>query len=133
MAAKAKTWNQRLTGLLKERDIKAAALARRCKMSRQSMNGWTSGDTKNPRLDNFFAACDALNVRPRWLALGQLPLEPQPDDAPPPFTELVIQIAEMLEQRSERAQRAIFELLEGIEPEPDSRPTDATERQATNR
>lgn len=133
MPAAAKTWNERLNALLEERAIKPAQFARQCKMSRQSMGGWTSGDTKNPRLDNFFAACDALKVRPRWLALGHEPMEPQADDAPPPFTELVLQIAEMLELRSESAQRNILKLLAEIPPENDTRPINATPRRVANR
>lgn len=111
---KAETWNDRLNGLLEERSVRPAKLARACKMTRASVNEWTKGTTKNPKLDNFFAACDALKVRPRWLALGDLPMEPLPDDAPPPFTELVYRIAEMLELRSESAQRKILELLKDI-------------------
>lgn len=116
---KPETWNDRLNRILEERGIKPAELARQCHISRASINGWTNGTTNNPRLDNFFAACDFLRLRPRWLALGHKPMEPQKDDAPPAYTELIRQIADELEVRSERVQQKLLEFLLEFPEEPE--------------
>jgi transcriptional regulator with XRE-family HTH domain len=130
MAKKPATWTERFLWALEQRSMKPGTLARVCKISRASMTEWTNGQTKNPRLDNFFAACDELGIRPRWLALGDPPIEPQSDDAPPPFSERVMRIAEMLERRPVSAQQTVLDLLRQIpERAEQERPTDAENRQ----
>lgn len=129
MRGKSKTWNERLNWALGDRSMRHVDLARACKMSRPSVTEWTNGTTKNPRLDKFFAACGALRLRPRWLALGEEPIDPLPDDAPPRYTELVREIADMLGKRTEEQQRKVLGLIADI-PEADHPPTRAKDRRA---
>jgi transcriptional regulator with XRE-family HTH domain len=131
MTKKTTTWTERFLCALEHRGMKPGTLARICRISRASMAEWTSGQTKNPKLDNFFMACDELRIRPRWLALGDLPKEPQADDAPPPFSDRVMEIAEMLERRPASAQQTVLDLLHQIpERAEHERPTNAETRRA---
>jgi transcriptional regulator with XRE-family HTH domain len=50
----------------------AAALARRIGLPRQTVHRWLNGDTKNMTHENLYHLADALNVRARWLALGDV-------------------------------------------------------------
>lgn len=91
MAAKLKTWNERLVWALERRKVRKAELARACGIERSSVQEWADGKTGDPKLAPFFAACDYLRVQPRWLALGEGPV----DTAPlPPRTAKLVQALE---------------------------------------
>jgi transcriptional regulator with XRE-family HTH domain len=53
--------------------LSQADLARRCGVTRASVNGWLQGRTVNIRPDHLFAAADALGVEARWIATGKGP------------------------------------------------------------
>jgi transcriptional regulator with XRE-family HTH domain len=113
MARKLTTWNQRLDWAMERRGVKNADLARACNIQRASITEWRDGTTKDPKLAPFFAACVKLRVRPRWLALGEEPIDPRPDDAPPqiPLPELIELVAKALARRSEDDQRRVLEIV----------------------
>ena len=46
-------------------------LAKKARCTKSAVSQWESGDTKNLKLENFFAVADALEVEPRWLASGK--------------------------------------------------------------
>lgn len=90
-----------------------AELARACGVERASITDWTNGKTKDPKLAPFFKACDALQVRPRWLALGEYPIEPQSTDRPPHGRESVLEtVTRLAEQLSIAEQRSVLEILQ---------------------
>ena len=124
------TWNDRLNWAIQARGVKKAELARACGVERASVQEWTDGKTKDPKLGPFFAACVFLRVRPRWLALGDGPVDPLPDDAPypappPPMTDLLLELAARLKNLGEDDQRRILELImrmpEAAAPHPPKR------------
>lgn len=121
---KLRTWNARLDWAMEDRNVKNADLARACKIERASITEWRNGKTKDPKLAPFFAACAKLKIRPRWLALGEEPIDPLPDDAvqPPSLTELLIEIAAALAKRSEEDQRRVLEVVMRLPEESGRRP-----------
>lgn len=114
MRTKLKTWNERLNWALEDRRITKAELARACGIERASMTEWTNGKTKDPKLAPFFKACDALRVRPRWLALGEYPIDPQPvDTARYSRGEMIETVTRLAEQLSAAEQRSVLNILQG--------------------
>lgn len=111
--AKLSTWNERLSWAMSDREVRNAELARACKIERASVTEWRNGKTKDPKLAPFFAACEFLRIRPRWLALGEEPIEPLPDDAVqhPTLPALLAQIAEALAHHTEEEQRRVLEIV----------------------
>lgn len=47
-----------------------AELGRRVGLPRQTVHRWINGDTKNMTHENLYKVADALQVRARWLAVG---------------------------------------------------------------
>lgn len=47
-----------------------AELGRRVGLPRQTVHRWINGDTKNMTHENLYRLADALQVRARWLAVG---------------------------------------------------------------
>lgn len=47
-----------------------AELGRRIGLPRQTVHRWINGDTKNMTHENLYKVADALQVRARWLAVG---------------------------------------------------------------
>jgi transcriptional regulator with XRE-family HTH domain len=47
-----------------------AELGRRIGLPRQTVHRWINGDTKNMTHENLYEVADALQVRARWLAVG---------------------------------------------------------------
>ena len=47
-----------------------AELGRRISLPRQTVHRWINGDTKNMTHENLYKVADALQVRARWLAVG---------------------------------------------------------------
>lgn len=47
-----------------------AELGRRIGLPRQTVHRWINGDTKNMTHENLYKVSDALQVRARWLAVG---------------------------------------------------------------
>lgn len=114
MRANHKTWNDRLNWALKERHMSKAELARACGVERASITDWTNGKTKDPKLVPFFKACDALQIRPRWLALGEYPIEPRLVDTVRYDRENMLQtVTRLAEQLSAAEQRSILDILQG--------------------
>jgi transcriptional regulator with XRE-family HTH domain len=127
MPEKLRTWTDRLNWAMTDRGVKNAELARACNIERASITEWRNGKTKDPKLAPFFAACTKLKVRPRWLALGELPIDPLPDDAvqQPSMTTLLTEIARALADLNEEDQRKVLEIVLRM-PQADRRPTRAT-------
>ena len=50
-----------------------AELGRRIGLPRQTVHRWINGDTKNMTHENLYKVADALQVRARWLAVGDAP------------------------------------------------------------
>lgn len=111
MAARFRTWNDRLNWALRERQISKAELARACGIERASVTEWTNGKTKDPKLAPFFLACDKLHISPRWLALGEGPIEPAivPHVTRESVLETVTRLAESL---SAAEQRRVLNILQ---------------------
>lgn len=113
MRTRLKTWNERLNWALRERRMTKAELARACGVERASITEWTNGKTKDPKLVPFFKACDALNVRPRWLALGEYPIEPTPADSVHySRAEMISTVTRLAEQLSAAEQRSVWNILQ---------------------
>lgn len=107
------TWNDRLNWALHERGMSKAALARACGIERASVTEWTNGKTKDPKLQPFFLACDALRLRPRWLALGEGPIEPRPVDHHIAKHETLVEtVARLAEELSNADQRRVLNILQ---------------------
>lgn len=114
MRTKHKTWNERLNWALEKRRMKKSELARACGVERASITDWTNGKTKDPKLAPFFRACDALQVRPRWLALGEYPVEPMPADSGHySRSEMLETVTRLAEQLSAAEQRSVLNILQG--------------------
>jgi transcriptional regulator with XRE-family HTH domain len=127
MRTNLKTWNERLVWALKDRDVSKSELARACKIERASMTEWTNGKTRNPQLAPFFAACVKLRIRPRWLALGEPPVDALPGGSTVAvWTELLTAIAEQLTRLSEQDQRIVLKLVSAMQAEGVPRPIRAT-------
>ncbi|MBX3661243.1 MAG: helix-turn-helix transcriptional regulator [Burkholderiales bacterium] len=47
-----------------------AELGRRIGLPRQTVHRWINGDTKNMTHENLYKVADVLQVRARWLAVG---------------------------------------------------------------
>jgi transcriptional regulator with XRE-family HTH domain len=137
MGGKLRTVNERLLwamqhnnkGERRARRVANAELAKACGVRRASVQDWLNGKTKNLRLEYFFGACDYLNVRPRWLALGEEPVAPLPDDSPQPpvigaeWTALLTELARLLARRSEDNQRRVLEIVMQMPEAMAQRPT----------
>jgi transcriptional regulator with XRE-family HTH domain len=107
------TWNDRLNWALKQRGVSKAALARSCGVERASITDWTNGKTKDPKLVPFFLACDTLRLQPRWLAIGEGPIEPITDSADSGRHESLLQtVARLAEQLSSADQRRVLTILQ---------------------
>jgi transcriptional regulator with XRE-family HTH domain len=65
------TLAKRITARRKELGLSASDLANICGISPAAVFKWESGGTSNLKHDHLFMLADALNVRPRWLALGE--------------------------------------------------------------
>lgn len=90
-----------------------SALARACGVERASVTEWTNGKTKDPKLAPFFLACDALHLNPRWLGLGQGPIEPLPEHAGPGRHETLVEtVARLAERLSNADQRRVLNILQ---------------------
>lgn len=114
MRTNLKTWNDRLVWALKERRMSKAELARACGIERASVTEWANGKTKDPKLAPFFKACDALQVRPRWLALGEYPIEPLPADTVRYSRDNMLEtVTRLAEQLSAAEQRSVLNILQG--------------------
>lgn len=113
MRTRLKTWNDRLNWALHDRRISKAELARACGVERASVTDWTNGKTKDPKLVPFFKACDALQVRPRWLALGEYPIDLLLADRVPYPRESVLEtVTRLAEQLSVAEQRSVLNILQ---------------------
>ena len=113
MRTKHKTWNERLLWAMEKRRITKSELARACGVERASVTEWANGKTKDPKLAPFFKACDALQVRPRWLALGEYPIEPLPADAAHYSREEMLEtVTRLAEQLSAAEQRSVLNILQ---------------------
>ena len=55
-------------------EVKKAHLAKACGVAPAAVSQWVSGETKNMKLENLFAAADFLGIEPRWLATGEGPM-----------------------------------------------------------
>jgi transcriptional regulator with XRE-family HTH domain len=62
---------KRIRGRRNELGLSAADVAAICDVSRTAVLKWESGTTENLKHDHLFVVADALNVQPRWLALGE--------------------------------------------------------------
>ena len=62
--------------------ITGVALARACKVTPPSVNGWLSGKSKTIEGSNLVAAAEFLKVNPKWLADGKGPKYPTEETAP---------------------------------------------------
>jgi transcriptional regulator with XRE-family HTH domain len=103
------SWNDRLTLALRIRGVTKAELARACRIERASVTEWANGKTKDPKLVPFFLACDKLRIRPRWLALGEGPMELSDLSMRESLVETITQLAERL---STADQRQVLHILE---------------------
>jgi transcriptional regulator with XRE-family HTH domain len=114
MRTNRKTWNERLVWALNERRMTKAELARACGVERASITEWANGKTKDPKLVPFFKACDALQVRPRWLALGEYPIEPLSSDTLRYSRDNMLEtVTRLAEQLSAAEQRSVLNILQG--------------------
>lgn len=81
------TLAERLTLAMKgETEVKAAELARACKVKPPSVADWLSGKTKKMEGANLLAAAELLKVDPWWLATGEGSMT-RGDNAPAPHRE----------------------------------------------
>lgn len=71
-------------------------LARRMKLSRQTVHNWTTGRGENLTPEMLYRLADALEVNPRWLALGPPNVPAAPVYLSPEDQE-VLEIRNMLE------------------------------------
>lgn len=67
------TLADRITERSKELGVSVADIADACGVSQKAVYLWLSGKNKNLKHDHLFALSEALNVTPRWLALGEGP------------------------------------------------------------
>lgn len=72
-------------------------LARKMKVNRQTVHRWVDGQGEKLTPEMLFNLADALNVSPKWLALGP-PESPVPPRQLDPDTTEIIQIKEALER-----------------------------------
>lgn len=59
-----------------------AGLARACRISRASVSGWLSGDSKTIKGVNLVKAAEYLGVTENWLATGEPPMRSASEGAP---------------------------------------------------
>jgi transcriptional regulator with XRE-family HTH domain len=67
------TLAQRIRERREELGLSREDLADAAGVTVPAVQAWESGETKNLKLENFVAVCDALNVQGRWLAIGKGP------------------------------------------------------------
>lgn len=65
------TLAERIAARRKELGLRQEDLAQAAGVSTAAVSQWERGETKNLKLENFFAIADKLKVQARWLALGQ--------------------------------------------------------------
>jgi transcriptional regulator with XRE-family HTH domain len=116
MARSIRTWNERLNWALRERGVSKSELARACKIERASVTEWTNGKTKDPKLSPFFLACDTLRINPRWLALGEGPIEPPLADTFDGSETIVETIRRLADHLSDAEQRHVLRILQSPLP-----------------
>jgi transcriptional regulator with XRE-family HTH domain len=68
------TFTERINLALEASGQTQATLARASRVSKPSVNDWLSGKTKALKAETLVLAAEFLNVRPRWLALGEGPM-----------------------------------------------------------
>ncbi|MDO9357891.1 MAG: XRE family transcriptional regulator [Polaromonas sp.] len=69
--------SERLKKAMEAAGMSQADLARACKVSAPSVNGWLNGKSKFLRGENLLSAAKALNVSEQWLANGIGPMHPR--------------------------------------------------------
>lgn len=76
--------HDRLLLALREKQMKAAHLAKACDVSRATVSDWLSGKTKEISGRSLILATKALQVEPLWLLNGRGPMRPEPSIDPGP-------------------------------------------------
>lgn len=79
-----RTITDRINEVILESKRKPAEIARAIGMSKQAMNDWTEGRTKNPRNENLLDFADEMGVELRWLISERGPKQAKRD---PPKVE----------------------------------------------
>jgi transcriptional regulator with XRE-family HTH domain len=64
------TIGMRVKGLRNSKDLSQEKLGAAIGVGKQTVSSWENDAVKNMELRHLFALADALNVDPRWLALG---------------------------------------------------------------
>lgn len=77
------TLNERVREAFAALGITQAEFARRCGVSRATVNDWLSGSTRALKGENLLVAARALGVRPEWLTSGAEPMRALNDSVRP--------------------------------------------------
>jgi transcriptional regulator with XRE-family HTH domain len=68
------TFTERINQALAESGQSQTSLARAARVKTPSVSDWISGKTKALKAETLVLAAEFLQVRPRWLALGEGPM-----------------------------------------------------------
>lgn len=79
----------KLAAASKTPEVKQAAMARACGVSRAAVAGWFAKENFALQATHAFALAKLLGVDPEWLATGRGQMIPKPFSASPADTELI--------------------------------------------
>lgn len=90
-------------------------LAQKAKCTKGAVSQWETGDVHNLRLARLFKVADALQVEPRWLAVGEGPQEPvrRPDRGTP---DKIVRLSRRLADLPEEEQALLLKIFERTNP-----------------
>ena len=129
-AGKRTDYGSRLDEAMADAKMTRAALARRLGITPQAVGLVLSGNSKAFDAVNHSMACEALNVRPVWLATGKGPMRAtgwtptvvaaeEPTPRPYSLQEVVEQLAVLLKPHEEMVRNAISPMLAELARQPD--------------
>lgn len=77
------TLGERMRIAREKRGMTQRELAREVGVSSQAISLIENGTSKGLRPENLIAVCDALRIRPRWLAIGKGPMQDDYEELSP--------------------------------------------------
>jgi transcriptional regulator with XRE-family HTH domain len=100
----AKTKGERVTAALESTGLSPAAAAKRLGCSREAIQQWISGKTKNIKNELLFSFSDLTRFEARWIATGKGPIR----TAPRPVDEQEQTLALTFRSLDERGRAAVL-------------------------
>jgi transcriptional regulator with XRE-family HTH domain len=105
----------RISSRRRELKMTQEQVAKKAKCTKGAVSQWETGDVHNLRLARLFRVADALQVEPRWLAVGEGPKERTLAD-PKGIPDKVVRLAHRLADLPPDEQALLIKIFERTNP-----------------